>query len=91
MILMDLKMPVMDGLKAARAIRHMGREDSLSVPIVAMTANTFQEDVEAAEKAGMNGFLAKPVDVKKMQDMIEKFCRASVVYGNRQEKNEEGL
>ena len=49
------------------------------------------QDVEAAEKAGMNGFLAKPVDVKKMQDMIEKFCRASVVYGNRQEKNEEGL
>lgn len=91
MILMDLKMPVMDGLKAARAIRDMEREDAGSVPIVAMTANTFQEDVEAAQKAGMNGFLAKPVDVKKMQDMIEKFCGMPEASGNRQEKNEEGL
>lgn len=62
-ILMDIKMPVMDGLAACRMIRKLEREDAAAVPIIAMTANSFQEDVDAAKDAGMNGFVTKPVDV----------------------------
>ena len=61
-ILMDIQMPEMNGLEAARAIRAMDRPDAGSLPIIAMTANSFQEDVDAAMEAGMSGFVAKPVD-----------------------------
>lgn len=69
-ILMDLQMPVMDGLEACRAIRGMNRADAANIPIIAMTANTFQEDVDAAYEAGMNGFVTKPVDVKYLYRVL---------------------
>ena len=61
-ILMDIRMPEMDGYEACRQIRGAGRRDSLTIPIVAMTANAFSEDIELAGKSGMNAHLAKPVD-----------------------------
>ncbi len=63
-ILMDIQMPIKNGLDAAREIRGLPHADAADIPIIAMTANTFQEDVDSALAAGMNGFLAKPVDVR---------------------------
>ena len=70
LILMDIQMPRMNGLEAARAIRALSRPDAASVPIVAMTANSFQEDVRAAEEAGMNGFIPKPLDVEYLYRVL---------------------
>lgn len=64
-ILMDIMMPVMDGLSATRAIRALSRPDAKTIPIVAMTANSFQEDVQNCTSAGMNAHLAKPLDMEK--------------------------
>ena len=61
-ILMDLRMPVMDGLEAAAAIRAMEREDAKRIPIIALTANAFDEDVQRSLQAGMNAHLSKPID-----------------------------
>lgn len=66
LILMDIQMPEMNGLDAARMIRSLNHPDAAAVPIVAMTANTFQEDVDAAMEAGMNGFIPKPLDVNSL-------------------------
>ena len=63
-IFMDIQMPVMNGYDATRAIRAMNREYCKNVPIIAMTANAFQEDVIAAKAAGMNEHIAKPIDLK---------------------------
>ena len=65
-ILMDLMMPVMSGYEAARVIRSLDRADAKTVPIIALSANAFEEDVALAKDAGMNGHLAKPVDIRKM-------------------------
>ncbi len=65
-VLMDIRMPVMDGLQAAAAIRSLERQDTRSLPIIAMSANAFDEDVRKSLEAGMNGHLAKPVDVKEL-------------------------
>lgn len=70
LILMDLNMPVMDGLAATREIRSMSRADAGVVPILAMTANTFQEDREKAAAAGMTGFLPKPFDVEQLYSAL---------------------
>ncbi len=71
-ILMDIRMPVMDGLEATRAIRNMeGRTDGQNIPIVAMTANAFEEDVKKSLEAGMNGHLSKPIDIKKMYALLD--------------------
>jgi len=70
-VLMDIRMPVMDGLEAARNIRAMKRGDAKDVPIIAMTANAFDEDVQASMDAGMNVHLAKPIDPDLMYDAIE--------------------
>ena len=69
-ILMDIQMPEMNGLDAAREIRALGRKDAGSIPIIAMTANSFQEDIDAAYGAGMNGFITKPVDVSYMYGVL---------------------
>lgn len=73
LILMDVQMPTMDGFEASRAIRAMNRADAKRVPIVALTANAFQEDVEKALKAGMNGHVAKPVRMDTLADVLGKF------------------
>ena len=71
-ILMDIRMPVMDGLEATKVIRGMGsRPDGSSIPIVAMTANAFEEDVKKSMEAGMNGHLSKPIDIKKMYALLD--------------------
>lgn len=69
-ILMDINMPIMDGLTATGEIRAMDRLDVKTIPILAMTANTFQEDRDNAAKAGMTGFLPKPFDVNQLYEML---------------------
>lgn len=71
-ILLDIQMPVMNGYEAARAIRDLDRPDAESIPIVAMTANAFAEDVQAALDAGMNAHVSKPIDVDVLQKTLVK-------------------
>lgn len=71
-ILMDIRMPVMDGLTASKMIREAGREDSDRIPIVAMTANAFEEDVKKSFEAGMNAHLSKPVDIRQMYATLDQ-------------------
>ena len=73
-ILMDLMMPVMDGYTATRKIRELERSDAKTVPIIAMTANAFQEDAEKCIAVGMNAHLAKPLDIEKMKMTIKSIC-----------------
>ena len=69
-ILMDVRMPVMDGLAATRAIRASGHPDARDIPIVAMTANVFDEDVERSLQAGMNAHLSKPVEPERLYETL---------------------
>ncbi|MCM1121169.1 MAG: transporter substrate-binding domain-containing protein [Eubacterium sp.] len=69
-ILMDLMMPVMDGHEATRTIRSLARPDAASIPIVAMTANAFAEDVQASMEAGMNEHIAKPLEPEVIEDVL---------------------
>ena len=71
-ILMDIQMPVMDGYEAARQIRSSGREDANKVRIYAMTANTFVEDIARAKEAGMDGHIAKPIDVSRLMNTLKQ-------------------
>lgn len=71
LILMDIQMPVMDGLTASRAIRSSGVPDAKQIPIVAMTANAFEEDRQAAFKAGMNEYITKPLDLKHVFRVLD--------------------
>jgi signal transduction histidine kinase/ActR/RegA family two-component response regulator len=74
-ILMDLRMPLMDGLTAARTIRGLDRPDAKTVPILAMTADAFEDDVEKCLDAGMNGHIAKPVIPEKLYELLtEAIC-----------------
>ena len=72
-ILMDIRMPVMDGLEAARQIRALEREDAKTIPIIALTANAYEEDIEKSHKAGISAHLAKPIDPKLLYDTIASF------------------
>lgn len=65
-ILMDVRMPVMDGLEAAKQIRAMSREDAKKIPIIALTANAFDEDVQRSIEAGMNAHLSKPIEIDNL-------------------------
>lgn len=73
MILMDVQMPVMNGYEAASAIRSLNREDAADIPIIAMTANAFAEDIQDAKKSGMNEHLAKPLDFDKMAEVFARY------------------
>jgi CheY-like chemotaxis protein len=75
LILMDVQMPIMSGLEASRCIRAMDSEYLKNVPIVAMTANAFEEDRKAAIDAGMNEHIAKPIDVVKLKEVLKKFLK----------------
>ena len=70
-IFMDIMMPVMDGLEAARQIRTLNRKDTKEIPIIAMTANAFQDDIRDCIDAGMNAHIAKPIDSKKIEDTLQ--------------------
>ena len=70
LILMDIQMPIMNGYDAAAAIRNLPNKKIAEIPIIAMTANAFSEDVQAALNAGMNGHIAKPLDIPKMMEVL---------------------
>ena len=72
LIFMDIQMPVMNGYEATAAIRSLPGEKG-KLPIVAMTANAFAEDVQLAKNTGMNGHIAKPLDMNKLNDVLENW------------------
>src|SRR5574344_2461 len=72
-ILMDIRMPLMDGLQTTMNIRHWSKEDAKTIPIIAMTANAFDEDVEKSKAAGMNAHLSKPIDQEIMFTTLYRF------------------
>ena len=72
-ILMDIMMPVMNGLDATRYIRKLERADSKTIPIIAMTANAYTDDIEISIKAGMNGHLSKPLNTTELKEIIGKY------------------
>ena len=78
LIILDVRMPVMDGLEAARTIRGMEREDCRTIPIIAMSANAFDDDLKESVRSGMNGHLSKPVEVDKLYETLH-----AVIQGGR--------
>ncbi|MBO7091747.1 MAG: response regulator [Victivallales bacterium] len=76
-ILMDMRMPVMDGLEATRTIRALNREDAKTIPIIALTANAFDEDVQRSMQAGLNAHLSKPVEPEILYKTLEKLIKES--------------
>ena len=70
-VLMDVQMPVMNGYEATREIRKLENQDLASIPIIAMTANAFEEDKQDALKCGMNGHIAKPIDIQKLFETLD--------------------
>lgn len=81
-VLMDVRMPEMDGLEATKAIRNLDRADAKTVPIIAMTANAFDEDVQRSLQAGMNAHLSKPVESENLYKTLEE-----LIWKNDNEQN----
>ena len=77
-ILMDIQMPVMDGYTATKAIRDLPDEGLAKTPIIAMTANAFQEDIKKAEEVGMNGHIAKPLDIPSMKATLQQVLSSRI-------------
>ena len=69
-ILMDLRMPVLDGLAATRILRRLEHPEAKPIPIIAMTADAFTESIEEAKKAGMNGYVTKPIEPEKLYQAL---------------------
>ena len=74
-ILMDIRMPLMTGYEATKAIRRLDRPDALSVPIIAMSADAFSEDIQQCLECGMNAHMAKPIDVKELTRVLKKYIK----------------
>ena len=77
-VLMDIRMPKMNGYEAAQAIRRMKREDAGQIPIIAMTANAFSEDVQESLDAGMNAHIAKPIDMEILKTVLSRALKGIV-------------
>ena len=73
LILMDVMMPVMDGYEATQKIRQLEDKTKADIPIIAMTANAFEEDAKAAIEAGMNAHMAKPIRIESLYEIIEQY------------------
>ncbi len=71
-VLMDVQMPEMNGYEATRAIRTLENKALASLPVLAMTANAFEEDKQEALRSGMNGHIAKPIDMKTLMEMLDE-------------------
>lgn len=74
-ILMDIRMPVMNGYEATRTIRSLDHSDAKTIPIIAMTADAFAEDIKSSLDAGMNAHIAKPIDIQEVTHVLEKFLK----------------
>ena len=74
LILMDIMMPVLNGLEATRRIRAMDRSDAAEIPIFAMTANAFAEDIALSREAGVNEHVPKPLDFEQLAVLIHRYC-----------------
>lgn len=72
-ILMDLRMPAMNGYQATKAIRALDRPDAKNIPIIAMTADAFSEDVHRCLECGMNAHIAKPIDMRELLRLLQKY------------------
>ena len=81
MIFMDMQMPEMDGLAATREIRALGTDKAVSIPIIAMTANVFREDIEKCLDAGMNGHIGKPLDFNEVLLVLMQYIESETVGG----------
>ena len=79
-VLMDIQMPEMNGYEAARAIRNLEQETGRHIPIIAMTANAFAEDIQAAAAAGMNAHVAKPVDMAVLRETLLRALKKKTVW-----------
>ncbi|MEG2189579.1 MAG: response regulator, partial [Christensenella sp.] len=75
-ILMDIRMPVMDGITAAKSIRRLRKTDAQTIPIIAMTANAFDDDIEKTKAAGMNAHLAKPIEPQILYQTMQRFLNS---------------
>ena len=72
LVLMDVQMPVMDGYEAVREIRRLENKKLADIPVLAMTANAFEEDKQEALRCGMNGHIAKPIDIENLFEMLKQ-------------------
>ena len=85
-VLLDIQMPVMNGYETARAIRHLNRPDAGVIPIIAMTANAFADDVQNSMEAGMDAHLSKPIDMEVLKDVLEKLIYTENKRGRNESK-----
>ena len=75
LILMDIQMPIMNGYEATKKIRALPNPEAASIPIVAMTANAFEEDRERSFEAGMNGHVAKPINIENLLHVLDSLMK----------------
>ena len=92
-VLMDIRMPVMTGYEATRAIRALERKDAAEIPIIAMSADAFSEDIQKCLACGMNAHIAKPIDMREVTRLLERYVLKNGRVGEKdvrqQEKNRE--